>query len=172
MRVGPFIGLSRETVLSCTGISFPSGGLLAVENLTAFEGCCLGEVPGTDDAMFVWTAGYPGRGVRAVVDHAKLAGTQIRVWADIDLDGVRIARLIGSWAPEIFVPFQMAPEDFLKAPSRRPLSPRSLAAIDSDLKERPVAPLAETLRILAERRSWVEQEVFLGPKSRSLSEFA
>jgi hypothetical protein len=164
-RVGPFIGLSRETVLSCTSISFPRGGLLAVENLTAFEGCCLGEVPRTDDALFVWTAGYPGRGVRAVLVQARKSAAAVRVWADLDLDGIRIARLIRSWSPEYFAPFRMAPEDFMNAPSMRPLSSRSLAAIHADLKEHPSEPLAETLRILADRRSWVEQEVFLGPKS-------
>jgi hypothetical protein len=164
--IDPFMGLSRETMLSCVDISFPNDGLLAVENLAAFESCCLGEVPGTGDVLLVWTAGYPGRGVQAVVNHAKRKRATVRVWADIDLDGVRIARLIGSWSPERFGTFRMSAEDVMKAPSVQSLSLRSLAAIQAELKERPSAILADTLRILADRNSWVEQEVFLGPTRR------
>lgn len=162
-RVGPFIGFSRETMLSCTGISFPQAGLLAVENLTVFEGCCLGEVQGADNVTLVWTAGYPGRGVQAVVVQAQKSAAPVKVWADIDLDGIRIARLIASWAPEQFGTFRMSPEDLMKAPSTRPLLIRSLNAIRADLREHPTAPLAETLKMLADRSVWVEQEVFLGP---------
>ena len=34
--------------------------------------------------MVVWTAGYPGRGVRTLVEHAANLGARIRIWADLE----------------------------------------------------------------------------------------
>jgi hypothetical protein len=96
-RLSPFAGFSRETLEQADEIRFPSGGLLVVENLAAFEACCRGEVPGTGETFVVWSAGYPGRAVRRMVTAAGAAGARVRIWADLDLDGVRIARLVSSW---------------------------------------------------------------------------
>jgi hypothetical protein len=84
------------------------------------------------------------------------------VWADLDLDGVRIARLVVSWAPAVASPWRMGRGDLDGAPSSRPLIPRAIAAIRRDLEERPRALLADTLQALLETRRWVEQEAFLG----------
>jgi hypothetical protein len=157
----PFIGFARQTLETAEEIRFPPGGLVVVENLAAFEACCRGEVPEAGDSLVAWSAGYPGRAVRRVVTAAGAAGVRVRVWADLDLDGVRIARLITSWAPGTASPWRMARSDHAAAPASRPLRSRAAAAILRDLEERPGALLADTLRALLETRRWVEQESFL-----------
>lgn len=158
----PFLGLARETLADLRGIAFPAGGLFVAENLTVFEACCRGEVRAARDALIAWSAGYPGRAVRRLVELAGAAGAPLRIWADLDLDGVRIARLLASWSPEGSDFFRMSPADLAAAPGRRRLNARSLAAIRRDLAERPDAPLAGTLRALLDSGSWAEQESLLG----------
>jgi hypothetical protein len=155
----PFVGLARETLEGLTELALPAGGLFVVENLAVFEACCRGEVEAARNALVAWSAGYPGRTVRRLVELA--AGAPLRIWADLDLDGVRIARLIASWSPSGADFHRMSLRDLAAAPQRHPLSPRSLAAIRRDLEERPAAPLADTLRALFDSGFWAEQEAFL-----------
>ena len=166
-RLRPFVGLARETVLRDTTIEMPDGGVVLVENFTVFEACCRGEVDALRDAMVVWTAGYPGRGVRELVRRAAEANAVVKIWADLDLDGIRIARLAGEWLNGVVETFHMSAEHVATAPSRRPLSRRSANAIRADLSSRPDALLAETLRALLASNSWVEQEAWLGPVVRA-----
>ncbi len=161
-RLAPFAGLARETLEAVEQIDFPSGGLFVVENLAPFEACCRGEVEAARDALVIWAAGYPGRAVRAVVEQAARQSACVRAWADLDLDGVQIARLIASWSPCTFESYRMSPGDVAAAPVARPLSARSATAIRVDLAERPAALLADTLRALLAANWWVEQEAFLG----------
>lgn len=168
----PFIGLSRATLTEEALIEFPKGGVLVVENFTVFEACCRGEVPSVQDALIVWSAGYPGRAVRAVVEQAARRRAVVRVWADLDFDGVRIARLIASWAAGSFTSYRMSPVDVLHAPIWRPLGGRARRLIEADVAESPDGLLADTLRALLEVHRWVEQECFLGtstPAQRSSS---
>jgi hypothetical protein len=158
----PYLGLSRETLTAIRAVDFPAGGLFVVENLTAFEACCRGEVKGVPDAMIVWSAGYPGRGVHALVSQAGRNGITVHVWADLDLDGVRIARLVGSWAGGAWRPYRMSPAEVEAAPVRLPLSPAVADAIRRELEVNPDAPLTETLKALLQGGYWVEQEAFLG----------
>ena len=164
--LAPFAGFARETLESAEEIVFPSGGLLVVENLTAFEACCRGEVAATGDVLIAWSAGYPGRAVRRLVAAAGAAGAPVRVWADLDLDGIRIARLIASWAPAVTTPWRMGRAELVAAPASIPLSTRATAAILRDLEERPGALLADTLQAILELRRWVEQEAFLASPGR------
>lgn len=157
----PFVGLARETLTANFALEVPTGGLLLVENFTTFDACCRSEVAGTDCAMVVWTAGYPGRGVQSLVAHAADLGARIRIWADLDLDGVRIARLVRSWLPAGIETFRMSPEDVAAAPRRIKLTDRSRNAIRAELDERPRVFLADTLLALLTEDSWVEQECFL-----------
>lgn len=78
----PFVGLARETLAGQLTIEPPTGGLLLVENFTVFEACCRAEVTDARDSLVIWTAGYPGRGVRSLVDAAIAAQARIRIWAD------------------------------------------------------------------------------------------
>jgi hypothetical protein len=159
--LSPFVGLSRESCERIETIRLPPAGLLVVENLTPFEACCRGEVDGARGALQVWSGGYPGRAVRAIVERAAAEGAPVRVWADLDLDGVRIARLVGSWTAKGAEPFRMAAMDLAAAPVRRPLTPRAESAIRRDLEERPDDPLAPSLRAMLELGGWVEQEALL-----------
>jgi hypothetical protein len=158
----PYLGLSRETILAVGEACFPEAGLLVVENLAAFEACCRGEVPGGGEALVVWSGGYPGRAVRSLAERAARQGVQVRCWADLDLDGVRIARLVASWCPGVFEPWRMAPSDFESVTARLPLSPRARSAIVVDLAANPSALLAATLEAILDSGTWVEQEAMLG----------
>lgn len=161
-QLRPFVGLARETILGGVTIEAPAGGVVLVENFTVFEACCRGEVPALRDAMVVWTAGYPGRGVKELAGEARRAHAPMKIWADLDLDGVRIVRLVADWLDGAVEHVRMSPDDVAIAPSRRPLGRRSANAIRADLAARPHARLAETLRALLESNSWVEQEAWLG----------
>jgi Protein of unknown function C-terminus (DUF2399) len=158
----PFVGLAREVLERVEKIAFPADGLFVVENLAVFEACCRGEVEAARGALIAWSAGYPSRTFRRIVDLAAAAAAPLRIWADLDLDGVRIARLIASWHPSGAAFFRMSPEDLATAPRHRPLTARSLTAIRRNLEEQPEAPLAETLQAMLDSGRWVEQEAFLG----------
>lgn len=165
----PFLGLPREIVENLEGIAFPPGGLFVVENLTVFEACCRGEVAAAQDCLIAWSAGYPGRSVRKLIELAHAAGARLRIWADLDLDGIRIARLIDSWFPPGAEFHLMSPHDVQTAPSRHRLNSKNSSALRRELKERPKALLAGTLETLIATDSWVEQEAFLGgPEAPSL----
>ncbi len=165
--LGPYVGLSRESALALERLECRQAGLVAVENLTVFEACCRGEVPEVAGAAFVWTAGYPGRGTRGIVEAAVRAGATIRAWCDLDLDGVRIARMIAGWSPRCEF-FRMSSADVALARRRLPLTDRARVAIERELRDAADRELADTLRAMLDASGWVEQEVFLGSQvSRS-----
>ena len=112
-------------------------------------------------ALIAWSAGYPGRAFRRLVELAGRAGAPLRIWADLDLDGVRIARLIASWSTAEASFHRMSPEDLKAAPRHHELTARSLAGIRRDLEERPGAPLADTLQAMLDLGRWAEPEAFL-----------
>ncbi len=158
----PFIGLPREMAEKIDRIELPAGGLFVVENLTVFEACCRGEVKDIQDCLILWSAGYPGRAVRAVVERSAAIGSRIRVWADLDLDGIRIVRLIASWSPKGVEPYRMSPQDVEQAVHWNPLPEKVVGAIKRDLTEHPSMLLSGTLEALLAANRWVEQEVQLG----------
>lgn len=160
----PYVGLVSETLERVSQVEAPWNGLLVVENLAPFEACCRGEVSAAKDSLVVFAGGYPSRAVRAIVTAAAREGVKVRVWCDLDLDGVRIVRLIASWVPAKVEPFCMSPEDLAFVPRGQPLSPRAVAAMKANLSGEPHALLAETLHEILRRREWVEQEAFLGLK--------
>jgi len=163
----PFVGLSRETALALESVEPPPRGLVAVENLTVFDACCRGEVTELSGAMFVWTAGYAGRGVRAVIDAAVRAGAAVTVWCDLDLDGVRIARLVASWC-RTFRFYRMAAEDLRGAAHTLELTDRARRAIERELASGREDGLTGTLRALHGGGVWAEQEAFLGGRPSAL----
>lgn len=163
-RLGPHLALSRELLSGELALDLPPGGLFVVENFACFEAACRGEAGPGEPVLVVWSAGYPGRGVRRLVEEAARCGARVRVWADLDLDGVRIARHLAGFAGPGFEAWRMAPSDLRAAPRRIPLPPRAAAAIRSDLDRAPAAPLADTLRALLEEGAWAEQETLLGAR--------
>jgi hypothetical protein len=96
-----------------------------------------------------------------VIEVAVARSVPVRVWADLDLDGVRIARLVASWAPDVCRPALMSPDDVSGAKVSLPLSRRAADAIAADLERSPDALLADTLRAILDSGRWVEQETFL-----------
>jgi len=101
----PFVGLAAESVAGDIEIEPPPGGVAVVENFAVFEACCRGEVSGLKDTLVVWAAGYPGRAVKAVIQAASRTRAAVRIWADLDLDGVRIVRLVAEWFSGAVEPF-------------------------------------------------------------------
>lgn len=161
----PFVGLPRGIESRLVAVDAPASGILVVENLAAFEACCRGEVPGTGDPLIVWSAGWPGRTVRALVNQACSSGAPVRAWADLDLAGIRIARLIHEWTGGRARPWRMEGNELRDVTIRRPLTLASAAAIRRDLETRPEALLAETLRAILDAGAWVEQEAMLAARS-------
>ena len=157
----PFLGLSRETATRVLAVSLPPAGLVAVENLTVFDACCRGEVAPLVGATFVWTAGYPGRGVKAIVEAAVRAGAPVTAWCDLDLDGVRIARLIAATAPGTAF-FRMGPADLIGAPRRLRIGERAVRVLERELRIGAADALTPTLDAMREIGEWAEQECFLG----------
>lgn len=163
--LSPFVGLARETIGTICEVRAPSHGTLVVENLTVFEACCKGEVVEARGRLIVWSGGYPGRGVRRLIELAARAGSTISVWSDLDLDGVRIYRLISDWLSSPAEPFHMSATDVESADRRVLLTTRAEASIRRDLSLHPEAPLSETLRAILRVGAWVEQEALVNPNT-------
>jgi hypothetical protein len=151
------LGLAEEDVLRLEGVRLPAGGLLVVENLTPFH-ACLGPERDDRDILVVWSAGYPGRGVTRFVELAAAGGGCIRVWCDVDLGGVRIARLIHRASGGRAVPILMDGSVVRDARIPCPLTRGQRESIERDLVSHPDALLAETLSAILETGVWVEQE--------------
>ena len=93
--------------------------------------------------------------------HQLIVPVGIQALADLDLHGVRIARLVQRWAPSA-TPWHMAPEDLRRAAVSKSLSQSEAAAIRRDLESRPDEVLSVTLRAFLDERATVEQEALLG----------
>jgi hypothetical protein len=159
----PYLGLPRDALVDGRlEVDLAETGIVLIENLTCFEAFCRGEVERPLRSTVAWTAGYPGRAIRRLVEDAAQRSAPIRVWADLDLDGVRIARLVHAWSAGRARFHRMTPNDLHAARRSLPVTERALAAVHADLERHPDAPLAELLRAILEARRWVEQEVFLG----------
>lgn len=169
-RFRPYLGLGRGTILSLDSIDFPSSGLLVVENLAPFEACCRGELDWVRDALVVWSGGYPGRGVRRLVEEAIYRSAPVRAWTDLDLDGVRIVRQLSMWCGGALEPCAMSSDVIQAAAARRTLDARAASRIRADLESQPEALLSESLRALLAAGSWIEQEAQLGGSSRRSSD--
>lgn len=160
---GPFVGISRDTLVERTAFDFPPGGLVSVENLAVFEACARGQVEATRDSLIVWSHGWPGRGVHAVVEATVKQRVPIRVWNDLDLKGVGIYRLLHEWAGGDANALFMDNESYRRAAFRNPLSDSARQAIERELLVHPNDPLAGLLRAIVAGNAWVEQEALLLP---------
>ena len=159
----PYLGLPRDALADGRlEVELADAGLVVIENFACFEAFCRGEVEQPLRSTVAWAAGYPGRAIRRLVEVAAGRGAPIRVWADLDLDGVRIARLVEAWSAGTARFHGMTPGDLHTARRSLPLTDRAAAGIRADLERHPDAPLADLLRALLEAGRWVEQEAFLG----------
>jgi hypothetical protein len=125
-------------------MEFPSGGLLVIENFTPFE-ACVDLLARREQLMVLWTAGFPGKAVLGVIRRAAEARVSIRLWCDLDLGGVRIARSILRVAAEAR-PVLMDPATITETNRKMPLTPDHRAAIRRDVTIHPTAPLSDLLR--------------------------
>jgi hypothetical protein len=159
----PYLGLPRDALADGRlEVELADEGLVVIENFACFEAFCRGEVEQPLRSTVAWTAGYPGRAIRRLVEVAAGRGAPIRAWADLDLDGVRIARLVDAWSAGTARFHGMTLGDLRSARRSLPLTERAVAGIRADLERHPDAPLADLLRALLEAGRWVEQEAFLG----------
>jgi hypothetical protein len=154
-----YLGLSVDDTLQIREIDFPSGGLLVVENLTPFHACLTG-LSQKHRFMTLWTAGFPGRGVRAIIRRAAEREVPVRIWCDLDLGGVRIARIVAQLAQHA-EPVLMDPETIRTANVTQRIEPELMMAMRRDLTLHPDDLLAQSIRELLQRGAWVEQEVLL-----------
>ena len=98
--------------------------------------------------------------MRAIIRHAAEREVPIRVWCDLDLGGVRIARIVVQLASAAQTVL-MDPETIRTAQLTQPIEPGLVTAMRRDLTLHPADLLAESLRMLLERGVWVEQETLL-----------
>jgi DNA-binding transcriptional ArsR family regulator len=165
----PYLGLPRDIIGRLAGVEVPPAGVLVVENLAVFEACCLGEVLEAENSFVIWSAGFPGRLVRRLVKLAAGKSSAVRVWTDLDLAGVRIARILCEAAGHSAAPWRMEPSDLIGSPVRQPLTKAARAAIRRELELRPDALMAPTLRAMLDLGEWGEQEVQLSGHSSAAS---
>jgi len=154
-----YLGFSRTDALRIDSIEVPPGGVLIVENLTPFE-ACVDLIAEKRQLLVLWSSGFPGKGVLHVIRKAAESKAAVRIWCDIDLGGVRIARSILRVAPNA-VPVLMDPETLRAAKSKCPLDPDQLAAIRRDLTLHPAIALADTLEAIQTANAWIEQETLI-----------
>jgi hypothetical protein len=154
-----YLGLALEDALQIQSIDFPGGGLLVVENLTPFH-TCLGPFADKRHLMVLWAAGFPGRGVRSIIRRAAQSDVPVRIWCDLDLGGVRIARIVAHEAPNART-MLMDPETIRTATVTQRIEPELLTAMRRDLTLHPEDLLSESLRSLLETGAWIEQETLI-----------
>ena len=127
------LGIAVRDALIIEGIEFPAGGLLVVENLTPFQ-TCVDLLADKRQLLVLWSAGFPGRGVLAVIRKAANCGARIRVWCDLDLGGVRIARTMARVAGNL-ESVLMDSSTVASSETILPLSPEQVAALRRELYE-------------------------------------
>jgi hypothetical protein len=154
-----YVGFAVDDTLQIREIEFPIGGLLVVENLTPFHTCLAG-FSQRHRLMTLWTAGFPGRGVRSIIRRAAECAVPVRVWCDLDLGGVRIARIVAQLAQHA-EPVLMDPETIRTANVTQRIEPELITAMRRDLTLHPADLLAESIRELLRRGIWVEQETLV-----------
>ena len=162
LGIDPFryIGCSSEDILCMQRLQVPKHGVLLVENLTPFH-ACIDQVSGDRSLLIVWSGGFPNRGVTHLIQAAASAKARIRVWCDLDLGGVRIARLVHRLTGGSAEPVLMEPDLVRTARLGCKLPQEQLRSIEHDLDSHPDDILSETLRALLERGEWFEQETLL-----------
>jgi hypothetical protein len=154
------VGVASEDIQNFRALELPSAGMLVIENLTAFQ-ACLEYATKSAAPLLLWSGGFPNRGVQQLLGEATRQRARIRVWCDLDLSGVRIARLMHEITSGAAEPVLMGPEIVQESKVACPLSAENTATLRRDMEQHPHAILADTLRAILDRREWVEQETLL-----------
>jgi hypothetical protein len=160
--VGSFrsIAMSTTDVERLRCLHLPEGGVLVIENLTPFE-ACLENAKSLAPMLLVWSGGFPNRGVVRILAQAARQRARIRMWCDLDLGGVRIARSIHRITSGIAEPVLMDADTVRLASVGCPLSSEARRIMGRDLTLHPHDSLVDTLRSLLQRGEWIEQETLL-----------
>jgi hypothetical protein len=160
--VGSFrsIAMSTKDVERLRCLHLPEGGILVIENLTPFE-ACLENTTALAPMLLVWSGGFPNRGVVRILEQAARQRARIRVWCDLDLGGVRIARSIHRITSGMAEPVLMNADTVRLASVGCPLSSQAKRMMGRDLALHPDDILVDTLRSLLQRGEWIEQETLL-----------
>lgn len=154
-----YLGLAASDATRIEEVRFPRGGLLIVENLTPFQ-TCVDQLAQKQDVMVLWSAGFPGQGVLEIVRRAAKSNVRVRVWCDLDLGGVRIARILMRTASNA-EPLLMNPELLRDASTKCSLAPEQAAAIRREISRDSTGALSEILQAMLDLNAWVEQETLL-----------
>jgi len=154
------IGISSDDILGLRELGVPPAGILVIENLTPFQ-ACLEHFGGNSSVLFVWSGGFPNRGVKQLLEDAARQKAAIRVWCDLDLGGIRIARLIHEITGGTAEPVLMNAATLERSAIASPLSAENAARIQRDVEQHPNGFLSDTLRAILAKRVWVEQEALL-----------
>lgn len=162
------VGVSSEDMLALQTLELPTTGVLVIENLTPFQ-ACLERSRKDNPPLLLWSGGFPNRGVQRLLDEAARQKARIRVWCDLDLGGIRIARLIHEITSGAAEPVLMDAATVEESKLSCSLSAEGIASLHRDLEQHPDAILADTLRAILSKRQWVEQETLLDKLSSILS---
>lgn len=154
------VGVSSEDIVGLRSFDFPASGVLVIENLTPFQ-ACLEFLNGRGSVLLLWSGGFPNRGVKRLLDEAARLKARIRVWCDLDLGGVRIARLIHEITSGAAEPVLMSPAIMQESKISCPLSAEGMGSLRRDLEQHPNAILADTVRAILSKGEWIEQETLL-----------
>jgi len=92
----------------------------------------------------------------------------VRAWADLDLGGIRIVRLIGR-AAGVVESILMDASTLTSAARWIDLKPDQATMIRRDLNRHSGEALADTLREIVALNRWIEQETLIGLLPSALS---
>lgn len=152
---GPIVALTRSRALQLSRLEAPD--IVFTENRAVFDAASLSQLHGLNQSLIVFTGGTPGPAVRHM---AGIATDQIRVWCDMDAEGIRFYRLIHAASNGRATPLKMSVADFDQAQVRKPLDKANKrAALARELAAG--GPLQDVLERIQATQTWVEQEVQL-----------
>lgn len=152
IQVSPILGiLGFERGVLRTIKEVDAEKVVYIENKQVFEAVAKGMVPELIGYFCIFTGGNAGAAIRHV---ASVTRGECLVWADLDPEGVRIARQIHTATNGRARPYRMTPRE-LEAATHK-LDATRLKTLDQELG-RP-GPLHDLLLAIKHSGTWLEQE--------------
>lgn len=155
------LGLERATLHELKSVH--AGTIAFIENKTVFEAVAKSLVPDLAGCLAIFTGGNVGPAIRHA---ASVSEGRILVWADLDPEGVRIARHIHEASGKRAMPYRMTPEE-LDA-STHILEGNRLRTLDQELAVEGI--LRDLLEAIQRTSKWREQETQILGHESSLSQ--